>query len=292
MRSAAERRDRREGAPLDARAGGGARYRDRARRALLQPARGFRRAAGGVRGCGARVPEHPDLPEFARDEPGGARFRRELARPYCGAAADVRSPNGSARRGAARSFAFMPLRTAQTFGLLALGERGPAALLSGMGTLYLKRLGELVSGGGAIPAAGYPKRRLSAMSETRRRDRRASDPAGRTPRIVAAFAAPPGRTRPRIPPCLRARRRRAARACAATPLSKLSCPICAASSRSCTPAASTGRSLARMLSAWRGFYRYLARDHGYSTQPVRRAARAQVAEDACRRRCRPTRRGD
>lgn len=29
----------------------------------------------------------------------------------------------------------------------------------------------------------------------------------------------------------------------------------------------SGRSLARMLSAWRGFYRYLARDHGYVTDP-------------------------
>lgn len=28
-----------------------------------------------------------------------------------------------------------------------------------------------------------------------------------------------------------------------------------------------GRSLARMLSAWRGFFRYLARDHGYSSNP-------------------------
>ena len=56
------------------------------------------------------------------------------------------------------------------------------------------------------------------------------------------------------------------------------CTICAASSRNCTRAASTARSLARMLSAWRGFYRYLARDHGYSQQPVRRAARAQGQE--------------
>ena len=29
----------------------------------------------------------------------------------------------------------------------------------------------------------------------------------------------------------------------------------------------SGRSLARMLSAWRGFYRYLARDHGYASNP-------------------------
>src|SRR5207344_2853552 len=28
-----------------------------------------------------------------------------------------------------------------------------------------------------------------------------------------------------------------------------------------------GRSLARMLSAWRAFFRYLARDHGYSSNP-------------------------
>ena len=28
-----------------------------------------------------------------------------------------------------------------------------------------------------------------------------------------------------------------------------------------------GRSLARMLSAWRGFFRYLARDHGFTTNP-------------------------
>ncbi len=28
-----------------------------------------------------------------------------------------------------------------------------------------------------------------------------------------------------------------------------------------------GRSIARMLSAWRGFYRYLARDHGFTTNP-------------------------
>jgi integrase/recombinase XerC len=28
-----------------------------------------------------------------------------------------------------------------------------------------------------------------------------------------------------------------------------------------------GRSLARMLSAWRGFFRYLARDHGYASNP-------------------------
>jgi integrase/recombinase XerC len=29
----------------------------------------------------------------------------------------------------------------------------------------------------------------------------------------------------------------------------------------------SGRSLARMLSAWRGFYRYLARDHGFESNP-------------------------
>ena len=40
-----------------------------------------------------------------------------------------------------------------------------------------------------------------------------------------------------------------------------------------------GRSLARMLSAWRGFFRYLARDHGYTSNPCAglRAPKAKKA---------------
>ncbi len=51
-----------------------------------------------------------------------------------------------------------------------------------------------------------------------------------------------------------------------------------------------GRTLARMLSAWRGFFTYLMRDHGLAGQSLRRPARAEIAQDRCRRPCRPTRR--
>ena len=49
-----------------------------------------------------------------------------------------------------------------------------------------------------------------------------------------------------------------------------------------------GKSLARMLSAWRGFFNYLARDHGFTRNPCIGVRAPQVAQAACRRRCRPT----
>ena len=44
-----------------------------------------------------------------------------------------------------QSFAFMPLRTAHTFGLLALGSPDAQRFHAGMGTLYQTRLAELAS---------------------------------------------------------------------------------------------------------------------------------------------------
>jgi uncharacterized protein YigA (DUF484 family) len=44
-----------------------------------------------------------------------------------------------------RSFSYMPLRDSETFGLLALASEDPQRFYPEMGTLYLKRLGELVS---------------------------------------------------------------------------------------------------------------------------------------------------
>jgi len=56
---------------------------------------------------------------------------------------------------AMQSFAFLPLRTAQTFGLLALGSPSSERFHPGMGTLYLTRLSELASVAAArfLPAA-------------------------------------------------------------------------------------------------------------------------------------------
>jgi len=46
---------------------------------------------------------------------------------------------------ACQSYAFMPLRTSHTFGLLGLGSDDPQRFFAGKGTLYLTRLGELAS---------------------------------------------------------------------------------------------------------------------------------------------------
>jgi len=43
------------------------------------------------------------------------------------------------------SFAFLPLRTAATFGLLALASHDPQRFHAGIGTVYLSRLAELAS---------------------------------------------------------------------------------------------------------------------------------------------------
>jgi uncharacterized protein YigA (DUF484 family) len=47
--------------------------------------------------------------------------------------------------GELRSFVYVPLRTERPFGVLAMGSPDPARFTPDMGTLYLTRLGELVS---------------------------------------------------------------------------------------------------------------------------------------------------
>ena len=46
---------------------------------------------------------------------------------------------------ACQSFAFLPLRTAHTFGLLGLASDDVQRFYAGMGTMYLTRLAELAS---------------------------------------------------------------------------------------------------------------------------------------------------
>ena len=46
-----------------------------------------------------------------------------------------------------KSFAYVPLRADKVFGLLALASEDPQRFYPEMGTLYLKRLAELVSTG-------------------------------------------------------------------------------------------------------------------------------------------------
>jgi uncharacterized protein len=92
-----------------------------------------------------RGTRHTDLPEFKPVSDAVREFVVGLAAPYCGAhpSADLGTLFGET--GAhLRSFACMPLTDTETFGLLVLASEDGQRFYPEMGTLYLKRLGELV----------------------------------------------------------------------------------------------------------------------------------------------------
>lgn len=89
---------------------------------------------------------HAGLSEFA---PIGNELRvyaENLTNPYCGphVARDVVSWFGE-DGDRLRSFALVALRTETSFGLIALASEDSQRFYPEMGTLYLKRLGELIS---------------------------------------------------------------------------------------------------------------------------------------------------
>ncbi len=91
-------------------------------------------------GLGAQAPEEPVS--------GEARtFAETLNGPYCSAhpMADTAAWFGEAAAHL-RSFAYVPLRGEQPFGLLALASEDPQRFYPEMGTLYLRRLGEIAAG--------------------------------------------------------------------------------------------------------------------------------------------------
>ena len=69
-----------------------------------------------------KVPEQSYLPELAATSTEIREYADQLGHPYCGPAAAFESREWFEDGDALQSFAFMPLRTAQTFGLLALGS--------------------------------------------------------------------------------------------------------------------------------------------------------------------------
>lgn len=73
-------------------------------------------------------------------------FAGGLNGPYCSAhpMADTAAWFGDAASHL-RSFAYIPLRSEQTFGLLALASEDPQRFYPEMGTLYLRRLGEIAA---------------------------------------------------------------------------------------------------------------------------------------------------
>jgi uncharacterized protein YigA (DUF484 family) len=92
-----------------------------------------------------RVPEQSYLPELAATTMELREYADQVGAPYCGPNAPFESRDWFERGDAWRSFAFLPLRTAQTFGLLGLASEDSERFYPGMGTVYLTRLAELAS---------------------------------------------------------------------------------------------------------------------------------------------------
>ncbi|MEP7329862.1 MAG: DUF484 family protein [Betaproteobacteria bacterium] len=92
-----------------------------------------------------KVPEQSYLPELAATSSEIRHYADQLGQPYCGPVAAFESREWFDDGDILQSFGFLPLRTAQTFGVLAFGSPDPRRFHSGMGTLYQTRLAELAS---------------------------------------------------------------------------------------------------------------------------------------------------
>ena len=92
-----------------------------------------------------RAASHAELPEFKGVSDASREFAASLAGPHCGAHAmmDTAGLFGDASAHL-RSFSYLPLRDGETFGLLGLASEDPQRFYPEMGTLYLKRLGDLI----------------------------------------------------------------------------------------------------------------------------------------------------
>lgn len=89
--------------------------------------------------------DHPPAAEFAAVSHEAKVFAESLAHPYCCAKPMFESGQWFGENEAAlKSFAYVTLRDQKAFGLLALGSEDAQRFYPEMGTLYLKRLGELV----------------------------------------------------------------------------------------------------------------------------------------------------
>ena len=89
--------------------------------------------------------EFSERSEFQAVSEMTRNFAAALTEPTCSAepAADTASLFGEAAP-MLSSYAYIPLRDGDTFGLLALASEEPRRYFSGMGTVYLSRLGDLI----------------------------------------------------------------------------------------------------------------------------------------------------
>ena len=91
--------------------------------------------------------ENPDTKEFAPVAPEMRQFVEQMTVPYCGHHAVYESQAWFGEAAAhLKSFALVALtRDARNFGVVALASEDPKRFYAEMGTLYLARIGELMS---------------------------------------------------------------------------------------------------------------------------------------------------
>ena len=85
------------------------------------------------------------LPEFAATSDAVHEYADRLRSPYCGPEAVPETRSWFTDESAQKSFAYLPLRTGSTFGVLALASDDAHRFHPAMGTVYLLRLAELAS---------------------------------------------------------------------------------------------------------------------------------------------------
>jgi len=90
--------------------------------------------------------DHPPLAEFGPASQEARVFAESLHHPYCSGKPMFETGQwfGEAET-ILKSFAYVPLRGDKVFGLVILASEDPQRFYPEMGTLYLERLGELVS---------------------------------------------------------------------------------------------------------------------------------------------------
>lgn len=90
--------------------------------------------------------DHPPIPEFQASSAEVRAFAGSLDKPYCSHQPMFETAEWFGEAAALlKSYAYIAMRTDRGFGLLALASEDPQRFYPEMGTLYLKRLGELIS---------------------------------------------------------------------------------------------------------------------------------------------------
>ena len=92
-----------------------------------------------------KVPEQSYLPELAATSAELREYVERIEAPTTGPAPVAESADWFESPDPPASFAYLPLRTAATFGVLALASNDPQRFYAGIGTVYLSRLAELAS---------------------------------------------------------------------------------------------------------------------------------------------------